>query len=89
MKLFILLFSFLGLITEFNICWAKKNIIWVTPDWEPFHIVSGDNIGQGFNDSRLKFFQQKLTDYQHSNIVMNFALGLTPRATAGTSPVVQ
>lgn len=53
--------------------YAKELVTWVTPDTSPYNIVRGKDKGTGYSDMLRKFFQQRLTDYDHNTSIMTIS----------------
>lgn len=52
---------------------SSSLITWAVPNWPPFFIPAGPLAGQGISDGRQQFIQEKLTDYRHASVDMNFS----------------
>lgn len=51
---------------------AKEKMTWSVVHWPPLMMLRGDDAGEGRNDYILKRFQQKMPQYQHETIEMNW-----------------
>ncbi len=52
---------------------AEETIQWAVMDWPPFYFLDGENKGKGISETILKFYQSKLTKYNHEEIKMRLA----------------
>jgi uncharacterized protein (TIGR02285 family) len=52
---------------------AQDTLYWQQVNWPPYLILQGDDAGKGQYDKYIKLFQEKLPQYEHQNIEMNWS----------------
>ncbi len=56
-----------------SLCRSKDLVLWQNVDWPPFQILHGEDAGTGCFDVFVRLFQDRLPQYEHRNIEMNWA----------------